>query len=97
MIVLPPYQKSVMIGILLSDGHLSSSKTHENPHLTFKQKIPATFDLFTLYFLIIVMFILVCKKVLEKIKWILLYIRGLPCFKIFILYGQSKNSPWRYI
>jgi hypothetical protein len=37
MIALPPYQKSVIIGILLSDGNLSSSKPHENPHLTFKQ------------------------------------------------------------
>lgn len=37
MIALPSYQKSVLIGILLSDGHLASSKPHENPHLTFKQ------------------------------------------------------------
>lgn len=37
MIALPPYQKSVVVGILLSDGNLSSAKPHENPHLTFKQ------------------------------------------------------------
>lgn len=32
MIALPPYQKSVIVGILLSDGNLSSAKPHENPH-----------------------------------------------------------------
>jgi hypothetical protein len=25
MIILPPYQKSVLVGIMLSDGHLASS------------------------------------------------------------------------
>lgn len=39
MIALPPYEKSVVVGILLSDGNLSSAKPHENPHLTFKQGI----------------------------------------------------------
>ena len=39
MIALPPYQKSVVIGILLSDGHLASTKPHENPHLAFKQSL----------------------------------------------------------
>nr|YP_009364324.1 hypothetical protein [Ophiocordyceps sinensis]ARF03386.1 hypothetical protein [Ophiocordyceps sinensis] len=39
MIVLPIYVKSVIVGILLSDGNLSSAKPRfaENPHLTFKQ------------------------------------------------------------
>lgn len=37
MIQLPPYQKSVVIGVLLSDGHLASTKPHENPRLEFKQ------------------------------------------------------------
>lgn len=52
MIVLPPYQKSVMIGILLSDGHLSSSKTHENPHLTFKQGIKNSSYVWFVYFIL---------------------------------------------
>lgn len=39
MIVLPFYQKSVIIGILLSDGHLASGKPHENPRLEFKQSL----------------------------------------------------------
>lgn len=39
MIALPPYERSVVVGILLSDGNLSSAKPHENPHLTFKQGI----------------------------------------------------------
>jgi len=39
MIVLPPYQKSVVVGLLLSDGHLASAKSHENPHLAFKQSL----------------------------------------------------------
>lgn len=38
-IKLPPYQKSVVIGILLSDGKLFSSKPHENPRLELKQSI----------------------------------------------------------
>lgn len=37
MIVYHFYQKSVIIGILLSDGHLASGKPHENPRLEFKQ------------------------------------------------------------
>jgi hypothetical protein len=37
MTQLPPYHKSVVIGILLSDGHLASTKPHENPRLEFKQ------------------------------------------------------------
>jgi hypothetical protein len=37
MIALPSYQKSVVVGILLSDGNLSYTKADENPHLTFKQ------------------------------------------------------------
>lgn len=39
MIVLPPYQKSVVVGLLLSDGYLASAKSHENPHLAFKQSL----------------------------------------------------------
>ena len=39
MIALPPYQKSVVLGVLLSDGNLASAKSHENPHLSFKQSL----------------------------------------------------------
>lgn len=37
MVYLPSYQKSVVVGLLLSDGNLSSGKPNENPHLAFKQ------------------------------------------------------------
>lgn len=38
MFVLPPYHKSVVVGILLSDGYLTT-KLNENPRLEFKQSI----------------------------------------------------------
>ena len=40
MIELPPYQKSVIIGLLLSDGWLRfASKTNNNAHLGFQQSL----------------------------------------------------------
>ena len=36
MVKLSYYQESVIIGIILSDSHLFSSKPHENPSLEFK-------------------------------------------------------------
>ena len=42
MIVLPSYQRSVVIGVLLSDGHLASTKPHENPRLEFKQSLKSS-------------------------------------------------------
>ncbi len=52
MIVLPPFQKSVVIGVLLSDGHLASTKPHENPRLEFKQSLQSSaYVLFVFSFL----------------------------------------------
>jgi hypothetical protein len=40
MIILPPYQNSVIIGLLFSDGWLTiASKTHKNARLGFKQSL----------------------------------------------------------
>ena len=43
MIILPPYQKSVIVGLLLSDGWLSLSKSNtiknDNARLGFKQSL----------------------------------------------------------
>jgi hypothetical protein len=37
MIQFPPYQKSVVTGVILSDGNLASTNPHENPRLEFTQ------------------------------------------------------------
>jgi hypothetical protein len=43
MIQLPPYQKSVIIGLLLSDGWLTiANKTSKNARLGFKQSLSKT-------------------------------------------------------
>lgn len=85
MIVLAPYQKSVMIGILLSDGHLSSSKTHENPHLTFKQGIKNSSYVWFVYFILsdyCIVYPSLPKSIRKDKVDIALYFRtrGLPCF-----------------
>lgn len=85
MFVLPPYQKSVIVGILLSDGYLGSAKPHENPNLRFKQSLKNS------SYVIFVFFILshYCNKVPFFIKGnrygkefysVCLQTRGLPCF-----------------
>lgn len=85
MFVLPPYQKSVIVGILLSDGYLGSAKSHENPNLRFKQSLKNS------NYVLFVFFILshYCNKVPFFIKGnrygkeffsVCLQTRGLPCF-----------------
>lgn len=40
MIKLPSYQKSAMVGLILSDGWLRfSSKSHKSPHVGFTQSL----------------------------------------------------------
>jgi len=85
MIALPPYQKSVIIGILLSDGNLSSSKPHENPHLTFKQGLNNSNYVWFTYF-ILAHYCNVHPSLVKSIRKnrvsFALYFRtrGLPCF-----------------
>lgn len=69
MIVLPAYQRGVVIGgVLLSDGHLASTKPHENPRLEFKQSLKSS--------------AYVLKNIRkDKVHFALcFYTRGLPCF-----------------
>nr|UTI38589.1 hypothetical protein [Fusarium musae]UTI38686.1 hypothetical protein [Fusarium musae]UTI38711.1 hypothetical protein [Fusarium musae]UTI38736.1 hypothetical protein [Fusarium musae] len=85
MIVLPPYQKSVIIGILLSDGYLSSSKSHENPHLTFKQGLRNSNYLWFAYFILAhycnLFPSLVKNTRKDRVDFALYFrTRGLPCF-----------------
>jgi len=85
MIALPPYQKSVVVGILLSDGHLSSSKPHENPHLTFKQSLNSSsyvlfvFSILSHYCNVYPNLVKSIRK--DKVHYALYFhTRGLPCF-----------------
>ncbi len=86
MIVLPPFQKSVVIGVLLSDGHLASTKPHENPRLEFKQSLQSSaYVLFVFSFLSSYCNVypyLVKNVRKDKVHFALFfYTRGLPCFK----------------
>ena len=85
MILLPPYQKSVIIGILLSDGHLASTKPHENPRLEFKQSsknsayVWFVFSILCHYCNVYPYFLANVRK--DKTHPSLaMYTRGLPCF-----------------
>jgi hypothetical protein len=85
MIALPPYEKSVVVGILLSDGHLASAKTHENPHLAFKQSLKNSsyvlfvFSILSHYCNLYPSIIKSVRK--DKIDLALFFrTRGLPCF-----------------
>jgi len=57
MIKLPPYQKSVIIGLMLSDGWLIfASTTNKNARLGFFQSVnQSIFGLYFLCYLIIVL------------------------------------------
>lgn len=85
MIGLPPYQKSVVVGILLSDGHLASSKPHENPHLAFKQSLKNSsyvlfvFSILSHYCNLYPSLVKSVRK--DKVNFALFFrTRGLPCF-----------------
>ena len=85
MIVLPPFQKSVVVGILLSDGNLSSSKSHENPHLTFKQGLNNSKYVLFVYSILshyCNLYPNVVKSIRKDQIHYALYFRtrGLPCF-----------------
>ena len=85
MIALPPYQKSVVVGVILSDGHLASAKSHENPHLAFKQSLKNSayvlfvFSILSHYCNLYPALIKSTRK--DKIDFALFFrTRGLPCF-----------------
>ena len=85
MIKLPFYQKSVVVGLLLSDGHLVSTKPHENPRLEFKQSyknsvyVLFVFSILSNYCNVLPYIKTSVRK--DKIHTALaLYTRGLPCF-----------------
>jgi hypothetical protein len=86
MIELPPYQKSVIIGLILSDGWLRfSSKTNKNAHLGLKQSL-AHSDYIWFVFSILSHYCdnlptLRLGKKGEKSHWSLeIVTRALPCF-----------------
>jgi len=85
MIVLPSYQKSVLVGLLLSDGYLASAKSHENPHLAFKQSLKnSRYVLFV--FSILSHYCNLYPTVVKSIRnnninlALFFRTRGLPCF-----------------
>ena len=85
MIILPRYQKSVVIGILLSDGHLASTKPYENPRLEYKQS-SKNFAYLLFVFSILSHYCNVYPYLVKNVRkdkvhstWAL-YTRGLPCF-----------------
>jgi hypothetical protein len=85
MIVLPPYQKSVIVGILLSDGYLGSAKPHENPNLRFKQSLKnSKYVLFVFSILSHYCnkspFIVKSNRNDKETFSLCLQTRGLPCF-----------------
>lgn len=85
MIVLPPFQKSVIVGILLSDGNLSSSKSHENPHLAFKQSLANSKYVLFVYSILshyCNVYPSVVKSFRKDLTYYAIYFRtrGLPCF-----------------
>ena len=85
MVKLPPYQKSVVVGLLLSDGHLGSTKPHENPRLEFKQSYQnSAYVLFVFSILSHYCNVLPYPKTsVRKDKFhtaLAFYTRGLPCF-----------------
>jgi hypothetical protein len=86
MIKLPPYQKSVIVGLILSDGWLRfSSKTHKNVHLGFMQSL-AHSDYIWFVFSILSHYcdnlpLYRLRKRGDKSHWsIEIVTRALPCF-----------------
>ena len=98
MIVFPPYQKSVIVGILLSDGNLSSAKPHENPHLTFKQGLINSNYVWFVYS-ILSHYCNVYPSEFKSIRkdrthvGVYFRTRGLPCFNVLrsLFYIDSKK------
>lgn len=86
MVKLPYYQESVIIGIILSDGHLFSS--HENPSLEFKQSFKNSLYVWFVFSILSHY----CNRVPYPVKSIRngkvhfalrMYTRGLPCFNTY--------------
>lgn len=98
MIALPPYQKSVVVGILLSDGNLSSAKPHENPHLTFKQGLMNSEYVLFVYFILshyCNVYPSESKSIRKDQTHVGVYFRtrGLPCFsELRSLFYIDKNK-----
>ena len=98
MIAIPPYQKSVIVGILLSDGNLSSAKPHENPHLTFKQGLINSNYVWFVYS-ILSHYCNVYPSEFKSIRkdrthvGVYFRTRGLPCFNVLrsLFYIDSKK------
>ena len=85
MIVLPPIKKSVVIGLLLSDGNLSSTRPQDNPHLTFKQGLNNSKYVLFVYSILshyCNVYPSVIKSIRKDQTHLALYFRtrGLPCF-----------------
>lgn len=104
MIALPLYQKSVVVGILLSDGHLSSAKPHENPHLTFKQGLINSKYVWYVHFILshyCNVYPSESKSIRQDLTHVGVYFRtrGLPCLNELrsLFYLEKKNNPCEYI
>ena len=85
MIVLPLYQKSVVVGLLLSDGNLSSTRSQDNPHLAFKQGLNNSKYVLFVYSILshyCNVYPSLVKSIRKDRTHFALYFRtrGLPCF-----------------
>lgn len=85
MFQLPPYQESVVVGVLLSDANLASTKPHENPRLEFRQSFNnSAYVIFV--FIILSHYCNAYPYLVTNVRkgvvhyGLSFYTRGLPCF-----------------
>ena len=99
MIVLPLYQKSVVVGLLLSDGNLSSTRSQDNPHLAFKQGLNNSKYVLFVYSILshyCNVYPSLVKSIRKDRTHFALYFRtrGLPCFSELrsLFYTDKKKE-----
>lgn len=86
MVKLPPYQESVAVGLILSDGFFNLGKPHENPSLNLKQSLKNfpyvwfVYSIFSHYCNILPYFTSSVRKGTSTYG-VTMTTRGLPCFK----------------
>ena len=97
MIVLPPYQYSVLVGLILSDGCLNfASKTNKNARLTFNQSLSKA-EYVSFVFNLLSHYCNAYPQLTKSIRGgkslygLSVYTRGLPCFtKLYNLFYVNK-------
>lgn len=97
MYIFPPYQYSVIIGLLLSDGWLNYSKGSANPRLGFKQSLEKSFYVYHVFSILAPFCSSMPRFILGKRKQTTTYAlqfftRSLPCLKSLHSLFYSKNE-----